>query len=412
MLEDEPQTYNDVIRSPESTLWKDAIKSEIESIMQNHTWELVDLPPGIKPLSSKWIFKQKMKADRSIDKYKARLVIKGYRQKEGLDYFDTYSPVSRKTSIRMILAIAALRNLEVHQMDVKTAFLNGELDEEIYMEQPEGHVIPGQERKVCRLVKSLYGLKQAPKQWHEKFDNVMMTNGFKINECDKCVYVKTTDIGYVILCLYVDDIIIVGRNNEMVMRTKNMLNSRFDMKDMGLADTILGIQSKRSPEEILFVLEGYLDASWISDIQDTKGTSGYVFTLGGGAVSWKSSRQTIITRSTMESDFVALDKIGEEAEWLRQFLEDIPEWPKPVPTVCIYCDNQATIARAQNCMYNGKSRHMRHRHNTVKQLISNGVISVDYVKSKDNVAHPLTKGLNRDQVEKTSKGMGLKPRKF
>ncbi|KAK8639650.1 hypothetical protein V6N13_138022 [Hibiscus sabdariffa] len=114
----------------------------------------------------------------------------------------------------------------------------------------------------------------------------------------------------------------------------------------------------------------------------------------------------------MEFEFVALDKTGEEAEWLMQLLEDIPEWPKHVPTVCIYCDNQATIARAQNCMYNGKSRHMRRRHNTIKQLISNGVISVDYVKSNDNVADPLTKGLKRDQVEKTTKGMRLKPGKF
>ena len=137
-----------------------------------------------------------MKVDGSIDKYKARLVIKGYKQQEGVDYFDTYSPVTRITSIRLIIAVAALRNLEIHQMDVKTAFLNGDLEEEIYMNQPEGCIAPGQEKKVCKLVKSLYGLKQAPKQWHEKFDNVMMSNGFKINECDKCVYIKTTEHGY------------------------------------------------------------------------------------------------------------------------------------------------------------------------------------------------------------------------
>ena len=177
-----------------------------------------------------------MKADGSIDKYKARLVIKGYRQKEGLDYFDTYSPVTRITSIRMVIAIAALRNLEIHQMDVKTAFLNGDLNEEIYMEQPEGFSAPGQEGKVCRLVKSLYGLKQAPKQRHEKFDNAVLSSGFKINECDKCVYVKDTDKGYVILCLYVDDMLIVGSNDEIIKSTKKMLNSKFDMKDMGIAD--------------------------------------------------------------------------------------------------------------------------------------------------------------------------------
>ncbi|CAM8890383.1 unnamed protein product [Rhodiola kirilowii] len=131
--------------------------------MKNHTWELVDIPQGCKPLDSKWIFTKKLKVDGTIEKYKARLVIKEYRQKEGLDYFDTFSPVTRITSIRMIIAIAALHNLEIYQMDVKTAFLNGDLGEEVYMEQPEGCKVPGQEKKVCKLVKSLYALKQAPK---------------------------------------------------------------------------------------------------------------------------------------------------------------------------------------------------------------------------------------------------------
>lgn len=161
----------------------------------NHTWELVDLPAGCKPLGFKWVFKKKLKTDGTIDKYKARLVIKGYKQQHGLNYFDTYSPMSRITSIRILLAIAAMRNLEVHQMDVKTAFLNGDLDEEIYIEQPEGFVVLGQERKVCRLVKSLYGLKQAPMKWHEKFDQIVLSNGFKINECDSCVYYKENENG-------------------------------------------------------------------------------------------------------------------------------------------------------------------------------------------------------------------------
>ena len=128
-------------------MWKEAIDSEIESILYNYTWELVDLPPGCKPLSSKWVFKRKRKVDGSIDKYKARLVIKGYRQTKGLAYFDMYSLVMRINSIRMVLAIVAPRDLKVHQMDVKTTFLNGDLNEEIYMEQPEGFSAPGQERK-------------------------------------------------------------------------------------------------------------------------------------------------------------------------------------------------------------------------------------------------------------------------
>ena len=134
-----------------------------------------------------------------------------------------------------------------------------------------------------------------------------------------------------------------------------------------------------------------------------------MFTLGIAIVSWKSSKQTVISISTMESEFIAPDKCGEEAEWLRHFLEDIPRWPKPVPPICIHCDSQSAIGRAQNSMYNGKSRHIRRRHNTIKQQLSTRVISIDYVKSKDNIADPLTKGLNRELVEKSSKGMGPKP---
>ena len=134
-----------------------------------------------------------------------------------------------------------------------------------------------------------------------------------------------------------------------------------------------------------------------------------MFTLGGAVVAWKSSKQTVISRSTMESEFIALDICAEEAEWLRQFVEDIPEWPKPVTAICIHCDNQSAIGRAQSTMYNGKSRHIRRRHKTIRQLISTGVITVDWVKSKDNIADPLTKGLSRDVVYKSSRGMGLKP---
>ena len=158
------------------------------------------------------------------------------------------------------------------------------------------------------------------------------------------------------------------------------------------------------------VLEGYSNAKWITGSNEVKSTIGYVFTIGGGAVSWKSSKQTCIARSTMESEFIALDKAGEEAEWLRNFLEDIPYWPNPVAPVCIHCDSQAAIGRARSMMYADKSRHIKWRHNTVRELLSSGIITVDYVKSKDNVSDPLTKYLSREWVERTYKEMGLRPR--
>ena len=136
------------------------------------------------------MFKKKIRPDGTIEKYKAQLVAKGYMQKEGEDFFDTYSPVARLTTIRALLFLAASYGLIVHQMDVKKAFLNGELDEEIYMDQPDGFVVKGQESKVCRLLKSLYGPKQTPNQWHEKFDRTLTSAGFVINEADRCVYYR------------------------------------------------------------------------------------------------------------------------------------------------------------------------------------------------------------------------------
>ena len=209
-------------------------------------------------MGCKRIFKKKIKPDGTINKYKARLVAKGFKQKEDLDFFDTYSPVTRITSIRVLIAIVALHNFEIHQMDVKTTFLNGEL-EEIYMEQSEGFVAPGQEKKVCKLIKSLYGLKQAPKQWHEKFDKVMLSNDFKINECDKYVYTRNTQSEYVIVCLYVDDMLIIGSNNDVIKATKKMLTNYFDMKDMGVADVILGIKIAKTSSGLILSQCHYIE---------------------------------------------------------------------------------------------------------------------------------------------------------
>ena len=515
IIEEDPRTLSEAMASRDVAFWKEAVQSEIDSIMHNDTWELTDLPPGCKALGCKWILKRKMKVDGSIDKYKARLVIQGFRQKEGIDFFDTYAPVARISTIRLLLALAAIHDLVIHQMDVKTAFLNGDLDEEIYMKQPEGFVMPGHENKVCKLKKSLYGLKQAPKQWHQKFDDVVLSNGFSLNQADKCVYSKFDASGKgVIICLYVDDMLIFGTDQDQVDKTKEFLSSSFDMKDLGEAEVILGIRIKRgnngisisqshyiekilakfnfancSPvytpvdptvkfrpnkgtpvnqleysraigclmyamistrPDIAFavgklsrytsnpsalhwqalgrvfqylkgtmnygltysgypsVLEGYSDASWINNMEDHSSTSGWVFLLGGGAISWASKKQTCITSSTMESEFVALAAAGNEAEWLRNLVYEIPLWPKPISTISIRCDSAATLAKAYSQVYNGKSRHLGVRHSIIRELIMNGVISVEFVRTQLNLADHLTKGLARDLVHKAAIGMGLK----
>jgi hypothetical protein len=244
-VDDTPKPIEEAYSSPDADLWKEAVQSEMDSIMSNGTSEVVDRPYGCKPVGCKWVFKKKLRPNGTIEKYKARLVAKGYTQKEGGDYFDTYSPVARLTIIRVLLSLAASHGLFVHQMDVKAAFLNGELEEEIYMDQPDGFIAKGQEGKVCNLLKSLYGLKQAPKQWHEKFDKTLTSAGFVVNGADKCVYYRFGGGEGVILCLYVDNIVIFGNNENVIKEVKDFLSNNFEMKDLGVADVILNIKLHR-----------------------------------------------------------------------------------------------------------------------------------------------------------------------
>ena len=162
-LEEDPKTYSNAMTSRDSIFWKEVVNDEMDSLLSNGTWVFVDLPPSCKPIGCKWVFRRKYNTDGSLQTFKARLVAKGFRLKEEVDYFDTYAPLERITSIRELFALASIHDLYLHQMDVKTAFLNGDLDEEVYMEQPEGFILPSNEKKVFKLGKSLYGLKQAPK---------------------------------------------------------------------------------------------------------------------------------------------------------------------------------------------------------------------------------------------------------
>lgn len=232
----------------------------MSSMAKNKVWELVDLPPGRKTIGNKWVLKIKRKADGSIDKYKARLVAKGYTQREGIDYEETFSPVVRFVSIRLILAIVAHLDLELFQMDVKTAFLNGELDEEIYMDQPMGFQVKGQERKVCHLKRSIYGLKKSSRQWYIRLHQAIITMGFTMMEEDHCVYVKKIENKFLILSLYVDDILLAGNDLELIKTTQEWLSSTFEMKDLGQADYVLGVKISRDRSKRLLSLsqESYI----------------------------------------------------------------------------------------------------------------------------------------------------------
>ncbi|GJZ37367.1 zinc finger, CCHC-type containing protein [Tanacetum coccineum] len=362
-----------------------------------------------KPLGYKWIFKRKLKIDGIIEKFKARLVIQGFRQKLRIDYFDTYALVARISTIRLLIAMVSIHNLIIHQMGVKIAFLNGELEKEVHMNKPHGFIMPGNENKVCKLIKSLYGLKQAPKQWNQKCDKVVMSSGYLLNQADKCVYRKFNETSkWVIICLYVDDMLIFGTKQVQVDLTNKFLSSRFSVKGIGEADVILGIRIKHESNRIEISQSYYIkkvlkkfnyfdytlvsnpmDTSeklmpndespgitfamgklskytsdlgtqhWqaiqrISNTKDNSSTSGWVFLLGRGAISWVSKKQTCITGLTIESEFVALAATA---------------------PISIRYDSAATLANAYSQMYNGKSRHLGVRYSMIRELITNGMVA-------------------------------------
>ncbi|CAB4027047.1 Hypothetical predicted protein [Paramuricea clavata] len=187
---EEPETLKDALDSEHATQWKAAADAEYQSLLENETWELVELPAGRKSISFKWVFKVKYDETKKVERFKGRLVAKGFLQKYGIDYDETFSQVVRFSSIRALLAFGVSRRMLIHQMDVVTAFLNGTLDEEIYMQQPEGYVEPGKEGLVCRLKKSLYGLKQSPRCWNNVFKEFMLSLGFVQSVANPCIFIR------------------------------------------------------------------------------------------------------------------------------------------------------------------------------------------------------------------------------
>lgn len=212
----EPETYKKAMTSDQREMWKEAMDREMESLKENDTWELVDLPPGRKAIPNKWVYKIKTNADGSVHKFKARLVIKGFSQKKGIDYDQTFSPVARMSTIRTLLSVAADQGMELTQIDVSTAFLYGDLKETIYMQQPEGH--EDKSGRVCRLKKSLYGLKQASRCFYEKITKLLLRLGFKQSEADPCLFVRQKGKKKMMFLLYVDDGLIASED-EQELRT-------------------------------------------------------------------------------------------------------------------------------------------------------------------------------------------------
>lgn len=268
---EEPATFDQAVLEKE---WRQAMKTELEAIERNDTWELTDLPKGHKAIGLKWVYKIKKDSNGMIVKHKARLVAKGYVQKQGVDFEEAFAPVTRLEIVRLLLALAATNSWEVHHLDVKSAFLNGEIEEEVYVSQPTGYEVKGQEGKVYKLRKALYGLRQAPRAWYTRLSKFLEKLGFEKCPYEHAVYVKREGNESLIIGVYVDDILITSSNTANIIKFKEQMSKEFEMSDLGKLSYYLGIEVDQSKDHIELKQSTYakkvLEAAGMADCNPSK----------------------------------------------------------------------------------------------------------------------------------------------
>lgn len=493
---EEPVNFREAMRDPS---WMEAMKKEIESIEKNSTWTLTRLPEGHKVVGLKWVFKLKKNSDGELLKHKARLVAKGYVQRFGIDFEEVFAPVARLDTVRLILAIAANRGWEVHHLDVKSAFLNGDLKEEVYVTQPEGFEVKNKEHLVFRLHKALYGLKQAPRAWNLCLDRRLKQIGFETCVQEQAVYKRMKNGVVLLVGVYVDDLIVTGKIRSDIDTFKEEMTAEFEMSNLGLLNYYLGIEvdqkdngisvkqsgyakkvlsqfgmedcnSTRIPMQPrsnlhkdqdgepvdateyrrlvgslryllhtrpdlsysvgvlsrfmerptlmhqnaskqvlrylkgtihlgLFyprgggeeVLTGYSDSDLAGDQDDRKSTGGMVFYLNEAVISWSTQKQKTVALSSCEAEFMAATAAACQGIWLRNLLAELLN--KELEVVKLFIDNKSAIALMKNSVFHGRSKHIDTRFHFIRGCIEEGQIAVEFIRTEEQRADPLTKAL-------------------
>ena len=513
--ETDPRTYAEAMARPDAAEWEVACQDEMRSFENMEVYRILPRPRGKNIVGSKWVFRIKRGPDGTIQKYKARIVAQGFTQIEGIDYDETFAPVTKFASLRTILAIAAELDLEVHQMDVKSAYLNGELKEEIYMKPPPGLHVP--EGMVLKLVKAVYGTKQGGRVWYENIRRTLKNMGYERTEADHAVFIRVKGDILSILALYVDDITMACNNLQVIQEDKETLKKHYQMTDLGEITWILGMHITRdrragwialsqekyalelldrfgksdarpistptlanehlvkvdSPEvdtqayqravgALMYLmlgtrpdlaytvaalgrhsacpgiehqraldcafryiratsdwklvyqrdnpngttLKGFVDADWASDVNDRKSTSGFVFMLAGGAISWGSKKQSAVALSSTEAEYIAAAHAAKEVVWLRRLLLELKQKVEG-PTI-LAMDNQSAITIARNPEFHDHSKHIEIRHHFLRQKIEEGELGLEYTPTGDQVADILTKGLVREKHDRFAEAMGVR----
>ena len=499
----EPTKVDEAFLEPE---WIQAMQEELHQFELNNVWELVKRPDPRKHniIGTKWIYRNKQDENGLVVRNKARLVAQGYTQVEGIDFDETFAPVARLEAIRILLAYANHHDITLYQMDVKSAFLNGKLEEEVYVAQPPGFEDPKNPDKVFRLNKALYGLKQAPRAWYDTLKEFLMKKGFKPGSLDPTLFTKSYD-GELFVCqIYVDDIIFGCTDQRYSDEFAYMMSEEYQMSMMGELKFFLGLQIRQQrngifisqekylkdvlrkfgmqdckgvkipmptnghlctdengidfdhkvyrsmigsllylcasrpdimlsvcmcarfqatpkeshhkavkhilrylahtptlglwyPKGSAFDLIGYSDSDYAGDRVDRKSTSGTCHFLGRSLVCWSSKKQNCVSLSTAEAEYIAAGSCCAQLLWMKQTLKDYGVNVKNVP---LFCDNESAIKIAHNPVQHSKTKHIQIRHHFLRDHVLKGDISIEHVKTEEQLADIFTKPLDEKRFSK------------
>ncbi|GJX21626.1 retrotransposon protein, putative, ty1-copia subclass [Tanacetum coccineum] len=404
---DEPQSDLNPIPAlldPESDKWLNAMNVEMQSMKDNEVWELVELPPDAKTVGHKWLFKKKTDMDGAVHTYKARLVAKGFTQTPGIDYEETFSPVADIRAIRILIAIAAFYDYEIWQMDVKTAFLNGYLNEEVYMEQPEGEaayilgikIYRDRSKRLIGLCQSAYIEKILKRFYMEnsKRGTIPMQEKLKLSKSQDVLSPDLRSLRK--YCRFQQN-----PGDDHWTAVKNILKYLRNTKDMFL---VYGGDMKRELR-----VSCYTDAGYLTDADDMKSQTGYVFVLNGGAVDWKSTKQSIFATSSTDAEYIAAFDASKEAIWIRKFIYGLGVVPTIEEPINMYCDNTGAIAIAKDHGVTKGARHFRAKVHYLRETIEMGDVKIDKVDTDDNLADPFTKALAFPKHSELTEKIGMIP---
>ncbi|KAI3682224.1 hypothetical protein L2E82_50087 [Cichorium intybus] len=403
--------------------WIEAMQLELEEFERNKVWRLIPKPANASIVGLKWVYRNKLDTEGNVVRNKARLVVKGSCQQEGIDYEETFAPVARLESVQIFLAYVAHKNFDVYQMDVKCAFLNGDLKETVFVEQPPGFESKTHPNYCYVLDKAVYGLKQAPRAWYETLTKFLKESNFKQGSVDPTLFRKKVGSHLMLVQIYVDDIIFgstdpnLSKDFEKLMKSKfqiicNCARYQADPREPHLAavktifrylhgTTAYGLWY---PANSGFYIQAYSDSDLGGCSIDRKSTSGGCQFLDGKLISWQSKKQTWVSISTAEAEYVAAAACTSQIIWIQSQLKDYAINMRKIP---LFCDSQSVIRICHNPVQHSKTKHIALRYHFIKSHVEEGNIEVHFVHTTEQLADIFTKALNEEAFTRIVRGLGM-----